>query len=199
MADHEPQILEYPVEDGKGGWAYRKIPVVVPKGKEGDSSFLEQVAQGYLKRFPSEADEPHGAKYGDIDASQPKDQGLFSTLGKDIAGAPKAIMDTLTGHPLEAVREATEARRSLRPRAVQAYKSGDYSSAAGLGLASIMPFVGPQAVQSGEEIGGGQPGQGLAHGLEAIAPFIGDEAGAVRGVASKVAKSLPVQKAGVIA
>lgn len=106
---------------------------------------------------------------------QAPDAGFFSTLGSDISNAPSKFMDWATGHPIDSavqgIRDATVARQAQRPMAADAFKQGDYLGAAGHGLASVMPFVGPAAAGIGEEIGGGQPGQGAAHAAELLAPF----------------------------
>ncbi len=115
----------------------------------------------------------------------PKDAGFWSTIGSDIAALPGGIYNAAR-HPLDTLANATDARLALRPKAAQAMKEGHPIQAAGYGLASMMPFVGPAAAQAGEELGGGQPGQGAAHAVEALAPS------AIKGVSE-----IPQVRAGV--
>src|SRR6185369_1563558 len=74
----------------------------------------------------------------DSSASQPEDQGFLSTIGSDIMGLPGAAINAIK-HPLDTLANATQARLALRPKATQALKEGNYSGAAGYGLASMMP------------------------------------------------------------
>ncbi len=106
----------------------------------------------------------------DTEAQPAPDQGFWSTIGHDIMSIPGGIAHAAM-NPGEALANATQARLALRPKAVQALNEGNLSGAAGYGLASVMPFVGPMAAQAGEELGGGQPGQGTAHAAELLAPF----------------------------
>src|SRR6185369_16727360 len=106
----------------------------------------------------------------DSSASQPEDKGFLSTIGSDLMALPGGVISAAM-NPGDTLRNATQARLALRPKAAQALKEGNYMGAAGYGLASMMPFVGPAAAQAGEELGGGQPGQGTAHATELLAPF----------------------------
>ncbi len=106
----------------------------------------------------------------DTESQPAPDQGFWSTVGHDIMSIPGGLLHAAM-NPGEALVNATQARLALRPKAAQALKEGNLSGATGYGLASVMPFVGPMAAQAGEELGGGQPGQGAAHATELLAPF----------------------------
>lgn len=100
----------------------------------------------------------------------PKDAGFLKTLGTDLKSLPGALYEAVR-HPLD-TRDAIEAAAGQqRDEAVKAAKEGRYPEMVGHGVASLMPVIGPAAAQAGQELGGGQPGQGAAHALELLAPF----------------------------
>jgi hypothetical protein len=98
-----------------------------------------------------------------------KDQGLLPTLWNDIKALPSRTMDFLSGHPMHDMYNASGEQADA---AKEALRRNDYSSAIGHTLAGVLPVVGPSASQAGEELGGGQPGQGAAHTIEMLAPMV---------------------------
>src|ERR1041385_2686133 len=104
----------------------------------------------------------------------PTDEGFWSTLWHDATNIGPRMLEA-GQHPLEAIKSglesATAARRSLGPKAEEEFAHGSPVSGAAYWLAAKLPFIGPAAAGVGEEIGGGQTGQGLAHATELLAPF----------------------------
>lgn len=61
MAD-TPDIIKYPVEDGKGGWTYRSIPVSLAKELRTPEK-LDQIAKEYIARNPTVQVDPNRYSY----------------------------------------------------------------------------------------------------------------------------------------
>ncbi len=115
-----------------------------------------------------------------------EDPGFFGTIGSALANAPTAFMNFATGHP---IREIGQHGRALGAEAKAAAKRGDYSTAFGTGLASMIPGSGDEAMASGQEYGAEHPGAGTAHALMAIAPFLGPPA--LRATDEAVSANMP--------
>jgi len=107
-----------------------------------------------------------------------QDAGFWATIGKDVMNLPTATMDFLTGHPveqtMETLRNLTAARQQHQQRAKEAYNQGDYKEAFHQLLFST-PIIGPPVGAAVDEINAGQPGQGFAHGIEALVPWLAPE------------------------
>lgn len=108
-------------------------------------------------------------------------QGVGNVLGPLIKQAPTQIMNMLTGHPIQDILNRNE---DIRQQSREALARGDYSTAAGLNLAGIMPGTGDMAIQSGEAFGSGDVGGGVANAGMALAPFVRGAGGAE--IANKV-------------
>lgn len=112
----------------------------------------------------------------------PQDKGFLATLGEDLLdfakNGPTRIMDTLSGHPVEAVkdamRESYQARQEHKARAAAAYKSGDYKEAFDQLFFGTVPFIGPTLGSIADEHKN-QPGQAWAHAAEVIVPMLAPE------------------------
>jgi hypothetical protein len=121
-----------------------------------------------------------GSQFGGIPVpgggNQSQDAGFWHTLFQDATDAPKKIMDFASGHPLDDTREAladfTTARRQHWQRAVDAYRSGDYRTAAEQGFFGGVPFLGPALGGAADEWQAGQKGQAGAHAVEILAPLL---------------------------
>lgn len=118
-------------------------------------------------------------------------QGVGNVLGPLIKQAPTQIMNMLTGHPIQDILNRNE---DIRQQSREALARGDYSTAAGLNLAGIMPGTGDLAIQSGEAFGSGDIGGGIANAGMAMAPFVRGAGGAE--IASRM-PSLPPVSPGV--
>ncbi len=150
--------------------------------------------------FWERAYETSGAK-GLIDLAKQRDQELRDMYGRvgdhlqngDMGGAiseftqhaGKVLGQTITDLPPVAIARS---QYSQVPKAIAAAKAGDFSTAAGRGLAAITPLLGPAAADTGEKIGA-DVGEGnwkgaagdvsgfagpllAAKGIEALAPEI---------------------------
>lgn len=121
-----------------------------------------------------------------INNAQPKDPGLWSTLGHDAAALPGAIVKTAVDvgkyatnpvgaafDPTNAVNQTAQAQADQFKKAGQDFSKGGVGnivSGTGHALAGALPLAGPAAAQAGEELGSGQYGAGAAHSLELLAP-----------------------------
>lgn len=113
-----------------------------------------------------------------------EDPGFWNTLGEAAKNGPRALMDFLTGHPIDQLRQRGE---RFNEAATEAWKRGEHGTALALGIAGILPpGTGEEAIASGEEFGAGHLGAGSAHAVLALAPFLVGPA--ARG-ASRVAKT----------
>jgi hypothetical protein len=106
------------------------------------------------------------------EGARPKDQdpGFWSTIGDALKNGPTRFMDFITGHPIQ---QLSERGKAMGDAAKEAWKRGDHSTAIGLGLASMIPGAGDEAVAAGNEFGSGHTGAGAAHTALALAPFFG--------------------------
>jgi hypothetical protein len=105
-----------------------------------------------------------------IQSMEPQqDQGFLPTLWNGVKSLPSSAMEFLSGHPMQSMYNAAGEQAGATKEALG---RNDYSSAIGHTLGGVLaPLGGAQAVQAGEEIGGGQPQQGAAHALEVLAPY----------------------------
>jgi hypothetical protein len=141
------------------------------------------------------------------------DAGFFVTLAKDLKDAPRHFMDFITGNPveqsLETLRALTAARKQHQRRAKDAYDKGDYKEAFHQLMFSI-PIIGPPAGAAADDIQAGKPGEGAAHAVEALAPWIAPELsvegvarvgaaarGAATGAARAATETVPLTRLGV--
>lgn len=83
-----------------------------------------------------------------------------------VQGAAHAI-----AHPIETGTAMLGAQRAEYEKAKALIKSGQYSEAAGHGLASALPLLGPAAAAAGEQIGSGDIAGGLGKGAGLLAPM----------------------------
>jgi hypothetical protein len=107
----------------------------------------------------------------------PQDAGFWTTLGKDISNIPSSLMATGTGEkgderPLGIIPAMGRASHEQFQQGKEDINKGEYLSGAGHYLAGAIPGVGPLAATAGDELGSGQYGQGGAHAVEALAPFL---------------------------
>lgn len=86
---------------------------------------------------------------------------------------------TIVGGLARAVTSPIETGRALANAHIDEYgkakdlrQQGRYLEAAGHGLASVLPVVGPTAANIGEQIASGQVAEGVGRGAGLIAPFI---------------------------
>jgi hypothetical protein len=106
----------------------------------------------------------------------PDDEGFLSTLGSDIFHLPLSLLRM--ANPVTASQDVVHGMKDLGGKALTELHSGNIPGALGYGTAAAVPFIGPQAAQAGEEFGAGQYGQGSAHALEALLPFLHEPVGA---------------------
>ena len=107
------------------------------------------------------------------DRQQAPDAGFWNTIGDALKNGPKSFMDFISSHPMQ---QLSEHGKEMGSAAKAAFHRGDYSTAVGIGLASLLPGVGDEAVASGNAIGEGKPKEGLAHAALAVAPVVAPEA-----------------------
>lgn len=121
------------------------------------------------------------------DRQQTPDAGFWNTLGDAVKNGPKSLMDFISGHPMQ---QMSEHGKEMGDAAKEAFKKGDYSSAFGLGLASMLPGTGDVSVAAGNAFGEGKIREGLAHTALAVGPVVGPElAGKAMGMAPDVASA----------
>lgn len=103
---------------------------------------------------------------------KPKDEGFFPTLKKDVKEIPGMIGNAIS-HPGDTAEALGGAQHEQFQKGREDFSKpgiGNKISGVGHTMAGALPLVGPMAAQAGEELGGGQPGQGAAHALEALGP-----------------------------
>lgn len=100
----------------------------------------------------------------------PPDEGFLSTLGSDIWHLPESLLRL--ANPVMASQDVVRGMHEMGSKAVDALHQGDPLGALGYGTAAAIPLVGPAAARAGEEYQQGQYGQGTAHALELLAPFM---------------------------
>ncbi len=143
----------------------------------------------------------------DKQPSSAPDRGFFATLGDDLTGAPKKVMDFITGHPIDdvkqAMRDSYAARQDHLQRADEALKNGDYKEYVDQKFFGSVPFLGPALGASAAEWQAGQKGQAAAHALEILGPALADPAmegldsGPATAAIAKVKQAGSVVKAGI--
>jgi hypothetical protein len=136
------------------------------------------------------------AKYGaTVAASSPlSDKGFFSTIGDDIVSGAKKIWNIpaevaagRAGSDLTAMGQSlTQGRKDAWQQAKDAYAKGNYKEAAEHALGAF-PVLGPPFNEAMNEARmpapgaspdathQGKTGEGLAHGVEAAAPYVAPE------------------------
>jgi hypothetical protein len=97
-----------------------------------------------------------------------EDKGFLATLGEEI---PSGIYNTFR-HPIETGKGIFKSQMEEFGKSDEEFKHGNYIPSAGHYLAGLLPISGPLAAKGGEELGAGQYGQGSAHVLESLLPFI---------------------------
>lgn len=105
----------------------------------------------------------------------PPDAGFLSTLGRDLVHLPGGLLRL--ANPVTASQDIFSGAKEMGGKAIDEAKSGHGIPAAGYGLASLLPIIGPAAAHAGEDFSAGQYGQGSAHALEALAPYLHDTIG----------------------
>lgn len=99
-------------------------------------------------------------------------------------------------NPIDTVKGIAQQQLGQGRQAAQMFGQGRYSEAAGHGLASIIPLIGPAAVEAGERIGQGDVAGGLGEGAGLLAFTAGPSA--VRGATTAARAVTPAgAKAGV--
>lgn len=83
-------------------------------------------------------------------------------------------------HPVQTAQDVIGAQINEAKTAYEAAKEGQYSRAAGHGLAAALPLVGPMAAEAGEQIASGDIAGGLGKGGGLLAPVAAVEG--VRGL-----------------
>lgn len=133
---------------------------LTPEGQAA-SQQLQQQQEDYKTQTYKEAGQH--LKDGNFAAAAGSLLSLFS--------GPTDKADPLTG----LVSNLIDAHKAEAAKTVAAYKAGRYSEAAGHGLATVIPAVGPAAAKAGEDIGEGNTayGTGEAAGLlsSIVAPY----------------------------
>lgn len=140
----------------------------------------EQVKDVLLSHMPPARFEDLGARGREtIPALADPSSSWLSTIGRNIGSfgnvmgefagqAPTAMMNFLTGHPME---QMAQREREIEAQKNAAYQRGDYSTGIGLGLSKSIPGSGDEGVAAGQAFGEGDIGGGMAHSLLALTPF----------------------------
>ena len=75
-------------------------------------------------------------------------------------------------HPIDTAQAVIGQQADQFGKAKQAFSEGRYSEAAGHGVASALPMIGPAAANAGEQIGSGDVAGGLGAGVGLLAPVV---------------------------
>jgi hypothetical protein len=107
---------------------------------------------------------------------QPKQPSAASRLGTNfLSGLGVTSNDDAKNffrHPLDTVIKSFEAQGELAKKARAAYDKGDYMGALQHGLNYLVPFVGQQTDQAGEQLKQGDIAGGVGRTLGAAAPIV---------------------------
>jgi hypothetical protein len=123
--------------------------------------------EGTVHEFPAEFTEQDIAKA--LRAHKAQEPGILANVGK-FAGAVWDKVNPVEGvrglyqaatSPLETGSAILQAHKNLGSRAVDDYQRGDYVNAAIRGLGSLVPLVGPDVVQSYEDLEAGNQAEAL--------------------------------------
>lgn len=131
-----------------------------------------------------------------IDANGSKEPGAvssaLSSLRKFTGEASQSLnpMNIVRGvsstvlHPVQTVQNVLSAQDAVRLKAVDAYKRGDYTTAAAKGLEWLIPFIGPRMSESGDLLQAGETARGLGAavdaGIQVATPELARRAGSVK-------------------
>lgn len=115
------------------------------------------------------------------EAPSPLDSVL--SFGKGVASQlnPVEIVKGIYGaarHPWDTAVGLGEAQLEQFKKGKEAYDAGRYSEAFGHTLAGVVPLVGPQAANIGENIGSGHVAEGLGQGAGLVGAIVGPTAAA---------------------
>lgn len=132
---------------------------------------------------------------------QPKPASAASRLGSNLLSGLGVTDDegakNFFAHPLDTVIKSFEAQGELAKKARDAYDKGDYEGALQHSLNYLVPFVGQQTDQAGEQLKEGDIAGGIGRTLGAALPIIAGSPEA-RTVASTAASTVAEKGAAAI-
>jgi hypothetical protein len=136
---------------------------------------LVNLAKGVANYESTPTDPQLGRQQEDFKTNAYKEAGQHLKNG-DFAGAAGSLLGLLGNAPTDKADPITnlvgnliDAHKQEAQKTIAAYKSGRYSEAAGHGLASVIPAIGPAAAKAGEDIGAGNTALGLGEGAGLLA------------------------------
>lgn len=108
--------------------------------------------------------------------------GRFASNAGEVLNPMQIIeaLNALLHDPVGSAKNVVVAQTDMANKAITSAASGDATRAQGYGLAAMLPVLGPQAAQAGEQIGSGDIAGGLGRGVALAAPVAAE--GAIRGV-----------------
>lgn len=96
---------------------------------------------------------------------------FFSNLGEVLNPITMAQgLYQAVRHPIDTAGNIIQQQVGQGQQAVEMFKQGRYSEAAGHGGAALLPLIGPAAAQAGEQIGSGDIAGGLGRATGILAP-----------------------------
>ena len=155
--------------------------------------------------------------------AKPQDAGFWGTIIPDLMNAPGKLLDAVSGHPIDRLKEAVGESNAGNATAWQqvkdAYGKGNYEEAFEH-LLGVVPGVGPgintgfnkmrepEPGQPYDETHGGKFGEGAANVIESVLPFMGEApvgartaadvtAGTVRGAYKGATETIPINRYGM--
>lgn len=187
----EPDIIEYPIQGKDGQWTFRKMKVMMDPSKKYDPKYVDQVAQDYIKNYPTTESDPN--------FTQPSyNKGSLKGTSGDITKFKEThpVLDVASktvGYPFQQIldRQVNVGENQDRPGWARALTGVEDTAAnamdmlaipavARTGLQMLNPFGKPARALAGYSAGS----YGVERGLDAVgvAPEISRGAGMVAGL-----------------